>query len=176
MAVTSVETKKLLKEHGLWQDFCDERADMRTDEASAKDIETLLSSYVAKCKGPESKSVKKIVVPPEVLEFLRGKKATPEEISRWVLESLMFRHTAVDLKKAPDAIALKYYVDCRESQAFYMDFKKNFVNKSIGQGQKEDENNFDGKDICDLIDVLVEMNKVAKMEEKKILREIDDGV
>ena len=60
MAVTSLETKKLLKEHNLWTAFCDERADMRTDEASAKDIEALMVSYVEKCMSPESKKIEKI--------------------------------------------------------------------------------------------------------------------
>jgi hypothetical protein len=175
MATISIETKTLLKEHGLWDDFLAERQDKKTDGSPPKEIAALLVSYVNKCKGPESKAIK-IVVPETILESLRGKKATSEEISRWVMESLMFRHEAVDMSKAPDSIALGYYVDCREMPSAYIDFKKNFVNKNIGQGKKEDENNFDGKDICDFIDVLVRMNKEAKIAEKKILMEIADAV
>ena len=175
MAVTSPETKKLLKEHGLWEQFCEERASFREDGMGAKDIEKLMASYVAKCKGPDNK-IKEIVIPEEIIKSLRKKKATPEEISRWVLESLMFKHEDVDMSKAPDAVALKYYVDCRESPSFYIDFKKNFVNKNLGEGKKVDENNFDGKEICDFIDVLVKMNKEAKIEEKRILRVIADAV
>ena len=175
MGVTPPEIKTLLKEHNLWVAYWQERADNKKDGATPAELEQLLQSYIDQCELPENKS-KKITLAPEIIKNAKGKKATAAEIVRWVLESLLYQHEDVNLMKAPDIVALKYYIDCRESPAFYTDFKKNYANKHIGQGDKEDENNFDGKDICDLIDVLVEMNKVAKMEEKKILREIDDGV
>lgn len=166
------EVKNRLKHNGLWETFLDERERLHKAGGNADEKADLLNYYIDKCSEEEG-DLKARFLTEDELNALKDKRANLEDVSQWVVRSLLMHPDKVDYMTAPDIRAIKYYQSCFGNTRKEEDFLKNVVGKSFIEATDDGEEVFDGSNECKMIKELLILKEEAELRQQKFYDKLE---